>query len=323
VAFAGAKMIKRQLHFLTFGAGAGNPGAARRLARQAEATGLFASLSYETGDEIFSRWPEFALHRPFVEANVRGWGYWIWKPFLIKTYLDRIKAGEALVYFDAGCEILPSNRNQLSRLFNHLNNHDAMVWNYAEHPIFNLVFWTKQNLLDRAAQEFGLTNPIKIAKVWAGNIGLVKTKRTLSLVDDWFRLSTADNYCLVDNTPASAPQRCLLVEHRFDQSILSVLVAAYGIERCGSAFDYCYGRPHVERWPILLDKPFLAMRNRGPESQIEPIRLSLKFEIRRQMQRMVGIIRSSERAPLNGWSHQRANELTMKYGHELITLGLM
>src|SRR5260370_31533912 len=98
---------KRTLHFLKFGAGAENPGAARRLARQAEATGLFASLSYVTGDEFFSRWPEFALHRSFVEAAARGWGYWLWKSVLVRTYMDRIKDGEVLVSFDAGCEILP------------------------------------------------------------------------------------------------------------------------------------------------------------------------------------------------------------------------
>src|SRR5260370_10530086 len=95
---------KRTLHFMKCGAGAENPGAARRLARQAEATGLFASLSYVTGDEFFSRWPEFALHRSFVEAAARGWGDWLWKSFLCRDFIDRIKDVVDLVSFYARCE---------------------------------------------------------------------------------------------------------------------------------------------------------------------------------------------------------------------------
>jgi hypothetical protein len=314
--------VKRSLHFLTFGAGAEHPGAARRLARQAEATGLFASVSCITGREIFSRWPEFALHRSFVEANPHGWGYWLWKPFLVRSYMDRMKDGEALIYFDAGCEILPQNKEQLSSLLDCLNSNDHMVWNYAEYPIFNVVFWTKQNLLDRVAQEFGLINQLTIPKVWAGSFGFVKTTMNLSLADDWFRLAKADNYSLLDDTPASTPERYLFIEHRHDQSILSILVAAYGIERCGSAYDYSYRKEHVERWPILLDKPFLAMRNHGPESQVEPVRRLLKFTVRRHMQKLTASMQD-ERASLNGSAHDLAIKLTSEYRDELIKLGLM
>lgn len=317
------KASNRTLHFLAFGAGADNPGAAQRIASQAKATRLFSSVSLVTGDEIFSHWPEFAVHRSFIEKNARGWGYWIWKPFLIKTCLEGIKDGEALVYFDAGCEILPQNSKRLARLLDHLNSHDQMLWNYAEYPIFNTIFWTKQNLLDSATREFGLNNLPRIPQVWAGNVGFVKTRKNLALADDWYRLATADNYSLLDDTPSSAPQIFPFFEHRRDQSILSLLVAAYGIKRSGSAFNYCYGEPHVKLWPILLDKPFLAMRNRSPVSQIEPIQRSLTTALRRYLQRLASKMPYYEQEPLIGWSQDRAESLTSKYRDELITLDLM
>ena len=226
--------------------------------------------------------------------------------------MHSIHEGEALVYFDAGCEILPENKKTFSKILDYLNHHDQMVWSYAILPVLNLVFWSKQTLLDRAESEFGLTNLPKIPQVWAGNIGLVKTKKSASLLDDWWRLATTDSYSLIDDTPAPTPQRYLFFEHRCDQAILSMLIAAHGIEGCGSAADYEYGREHIVRWPALLHKPFLAMRNRTPHSQVPR---SFLLQIRKYLlPGLTGLER--------GWSHDRALELTLKHRHQLRLLGL-
>src|SRR6476646_303147 len=104
------------VHFVTFGAGQEWPQAAERLARQARATRIFASISVETGDTIFDRYPEFRRHASFVQANPRGWGYWLWKPFLIQQHLRRLPDGAVLLYLDAGCEIFPRNARKLAAL---------------------------------------------------------------------------------------------------------------------------------------------------------------------------------------------------------------
>jgi hypothetical protein len=316
---------RREIHFLTFGGGANWPGAARRLTNQAKATGLFASTSSETGNDFFLRWPEFALHRPFIDANARGWGYWIWKPFLVRSYMHRIKDGEVIFYLDAGCEILPQNRSGLSSLLGHLNSSDHLVWDYSDYPIFNLVFWTKQNLLDRAEREFGLTDPLRLPKVWAGGFGLVKTKRNVSLLEDWFRLSTSDNYHLVDDTPAPTPQRYPYFEHRHDQSILSILVAVYGIASHGRALDYDYNKQSIERTRIALDKPFLALRNCNAKSQVELFGPSMGFVAKRKIRRLIVLMRGrGEQVPTSyETTRDLANRLTFEYRRELVALGLL
>lgn len=276
-----------------------------------------------TGDEIYSCLPELETHRSFISSNPRGWGYWVWKPLLIKSYLSKIKDGEALIYFDAGCEILPQNSRQLKKLLNHLVFHDQLLWSYAEYPIFNVAFWSKQNLLDKAGQEFGLTDLIKIPKVWAGNIGLVKSKRNLLLVDDWIRLSTTENYTFLDDSATSVPQVYPYFGHRHDQSILSLLIHAYRIETCGSAFNYCYGEPHVKQCSSLLNKPFLAMRNDSHESQIEPILKSLRIRSPEYLHKLADKLVFHKPRPIMAWSEETAVQLTSKHKDTLIEFGLM
>ena len=39
----------------------------------------------------------------------RGYGYWIWKPFLIKKVFDELEYGDVINYLDIGCHILKEN----------------------------------------------------------------------------------------------------------------------------------------------------------------------------------------------------------------------
>src|ERR1035437_10409977 len=48
----------------------------------------------------------------YCTDNQRGFGYWIWKPILIKKTLLDIDYNDIIVYADAGCTI---NSNAVSR----------------------------------------------------------------------------------------------------------------------------------------------------------------------------------------------------------------
>lgn len=40
-----------------------------------------------------------------LNYNVRGFGYWCWKPYIILKSLEKIKDGDILVYADTGCHL--------------------------------------------------------------------------------------------------------------------------------------------------------------------------------------------------------------------------
>ena len=257
-------------HFVTFGAGQEWPQAAERLARQARATRIFASISVETGDTIFDRYPEFRRHASFVQANPRGWGYWLWKPFLIQQHLRRLPDGAVLLYLDAGCEIFPRNARKLAALLEIARDREAMILDYAELPVLNVAFWSKQSLLDKIAQDFASDiEQIRIPAVSAGTLAFRKTPRAQMLIEDWFSLASSDGYQYLDDAPSATPQRQLFFRTLHDQSILGLLVSHHRLETCGDALFYDYLSAQVDQWPgFLLRKPFLLMRNASGRSQV-------------------------------------------------------
>jgi hypothetical protein len=92
------------VRFITFGDG--NQGcydAAERLGKQAFDSLLFDDIKvYHRNDLQEDFWSK---HGKMIENSRRGYGYWIWKPFLVNQNIQEMKTGDVLLYADAGCEI--------------------------------------------------------------------------------------------------------------------------------------------------------------------------------------------------------------------------
>ena len=261
--------------FLTFGGGKTWPDAARRLQRQAQATGIFDDVFAETSDAFFADNPDFARHRAFIESNARGWGYWIWKPFLILKYMNRLNAGDIIFYLDAGCEILPENRAKFEALLRHVAIHGNAFFDYSRYAVFNLAFWCKQSLLEEVRREFGVAvDWLRTPKIWAGGFGLAKSDQNIAFVNHWLRLATQDNYHLVDDTPSNVPQIYPFFEHRHDQSILSALKAIYKFPNYRPASDIDWVDVGQDAAATAFAQPFLQTRNATGISRVEEMKRS-------------------------------------------------
>jgi len=259
----------RRTAFLTFGGGKTWPDAARRLQKQAEATGVFDEVFGETSDEFFAANPAFSQHRAFIESNPRGWGYWIWKPFLILKYMERLNPGDILLYLDAGCEILPENSAKFEPLFEHAARNGNAFFDYTRYAVFNLAFWCKQSLLETFQQEFGVAlDWLRTPKIWAGGFALTKSDENIALLKDWFRLATQDNYRLVDDTPSTVPPIYPFFEHRHDQSILSGLKAIRKLPNYRPASEIDWVNISQDVAEAALAQPFLQSRNGTGESRV-------------------------------------------------------
>ena len=262
----------RRTVFVTFGGGKTWPEAARRLKKQAEATGIFDDVFVETSDEFFAENPDFSHHKPFIESNARGWGYWIWKPFLILKYMNRLREGDIVLYLDAGCEILPENAGKFAPMLDHVVNNGNAFFDYSRYAVFNLPFWCKQSLLNVLQQEFGLVDCLRVPKIWAGGFGLAKSDENIAFLSDWYRLATKDNYRLVDDTPSEAPQIYPFFEHRHDQSILSGLKAVRKFPNYRPASEVDWVNISQDVAGVALAQPFLMSRNETGVSRIEEMK---------------------------------------------------
>lgn len=156
----------------------------------------------------------------FIEENKeffkykRGFGYWIWKPFIILTELEKLNDDEILLYLD--CGDVPSKL-----FFEILEEHfkrdtiflTNMGWNHGQ--------WTKRDCFVYMNCDF----PEFYASVQleAGVIALKKTQSNIELLKDWYKYMKVENLLIDSPNIYGLPNLPNFIEHRHDQSILTNL----------------------------------------------------------------------------------------------------
>jgi len=93
------------INFITFGSHNEYIDAGKRLIEQAIGLNIFNHATLYTGDCLKNDTSFWSKHGEFIDKNPRGYGYWLWKPYIIKKNMERMKNGDILLYLDSGCEI--------------------------------------------------------------------------------------------------------------------------------------------------------------------------------------------------------------------------
>ena len=98
---------KPKIFFVSFGGPTENYyKALNRIKEQAIGLKCFDNIITYTDYNLKNDNEFWKQHGSFVENNKRGYGYWLWKPYIILQTLDKMQDNDILLYADAGCEIL-------------------------------------------------------------------------------------------------------------------------------------------------------------------------------------------------------------------------
>jgi hypothetical protein len=104
--------------FITFGGPTANfHNAVNRICQEAKNFDLFDEIYGYTENDLKSDYNFWINHGDFIERNRRGYGYWIWKPYLIKKKLNELNNGDFLIYADCGCEINKNGKKKIFRIY--------------------------------------------------------------------------------------------------------------------------------------------------------------------------------------------------------------
>jgi len=182
-------------------------------------------------DEIINVGPE-DIEEEFIKSNQeifnfnRGYGYWIWKAYFIRRVLEYINDGDVLFYVDSGNEII----NNPQPLFDLLENQDIILFKNRDGNLSGDIWknstWTKAdcfNLMDCNTQEYKNGDQID-----GSYILLKKTPKSIQFIDDYLKYS-CDKNIITDLPNITGDNESDFIEHRHDQSILSLLAIKYDI----------------------------------------------------------------------------------------------
>ena len=269
-----------KIRLITFSDGSfGLRAAGKRLVKQADKTGWFSYPSeHWTLDTLRDKLPEFTLkHENFMKSHPRGLGLWIWKSAILSYQIDQLKDNEMVLLLDAGCQLNSTEEStRRFREYIELCKSNEMLLMQIPKNSFgyeNLsdAAWTKKSVLDLLDP---FSNYRKTNQIQSGIIFATKSDKSQRVAKKWLDLCRESQYkFLVDPAPHE-PQAPDFIQHRWEQSILSLLLKS---EEIVPLLDETYFYP---RWSDGAHFPIWAMRNRSGgdafrRSAIDLIRLLL------------------------------------------------
>lgn len=217
--------------FITFGAGSHYKTgqnlslAAKRLFEQSKHLNIFDDCklydeTYLNKDPIF--WNK---HSKFINENRRGYGYYIWKPYIIMKTMQSLQDGDILLYLDSCCELHSSDKNYTFDTYFKQVMKDKFIGSKAAKGRMEKMY-NKMDLINY----LGLTNNscLENDQNQAGTNMFLVCSETRNLVNDWYNI--ACDYHMIDDSASILPNSKEFIEHRHDQSIFSLLTYKYNIK---------------------------------------------------------------------------------------------
>jgi hypothetical protein len=203
--------------------------------------------------------------REFINNNKRGFGYYIWKPYLIKKILSTMNDNDILLYCDTGCTLNFNGFPKMLEYFDILLSSNKSIlgfqlqgpnpdWKLRGISIPDLIDknWTKNDVFI----EMNCDDPKykDTLQVMCTTFIIKKNNDSLKFVTEWY--DTMCNYHLIDDSPSISPNAKDFYDHRHDQSIFSILMKKYDNILLKDDPESCnrYGYNVYIHYPILATR---------------------------------------------------------------------
>jgi len=210
-----------------------------------------------------------------LKPGIKGFGYWSWKPQVIKQVLDEMNEGDILHYMDIGCHLNLNGLKRLSEYIDILKNSKGVLGFDFSYPIDNNYFkhdgrelfdwpekdWTKIDLIKhfKAERDDILNTP----QICATTIFFLKNSFSQKFVNDWVN-TFKENLNLIDDSLSKNKEKDSFIMHRHDQSIFSILGKLKKISVISSYEIYYPNKNNIIKadWKALNNTPIHAKRDK-------------------------------------------------------------
>ena len=191
--------------------------AVKRICKEAAAFELFDRIIEMTEKNLLAETDFWRTHAPHFRRYRRGFGYYLWKSFIIKRQLEQMEDNDLLLYSDAGCVLNLQGKSRMMEYFElantspngivafQLKDHLEKTWTKMD----TVIFLNAMNLLDTD-------------QVNATAFIIRKCPESVSLINKWYDVCC--NYHLIDDSPSIVQNDSSFSDHRYDQSVWSILI---------------------------------------------------------------------------------------------------
>jgi hypothetical protein len=198
---------------------------------------------YDVGgfDEIIE-YNRNSIDPVFLESNKtifdssRGAGYWLWKSYIINKTLESMSEEDVLFYSDSGITFI----NNIDPLIEKLNRSENGILLFELEDYHTNKKWTKRDTFYYMGCDSAEYSDR--TQILASYIILRKNNFTVSFIKEWLNFSQDSRIITDSPNECGLPNYEEFIDHRHDQSILSLLGRKYQIDTLPDISQYGEGR---------------------------------------------------------------------------------
>lgn len=249
----------------------------RRIKRQAQNTRVIDNVKlFDQSYLLKFKDHDSNIFKYFNKSN-RGYGYWAWKPLIIKDELYSLNDNDILIYADAGFHINSQGNLKLIEYINSLTQdtpillfgNNAKIDNNLEPPVRGLDWKNYQYIKKETLNFFNLIDNFDFLnnqQIAGGLIILLNNKISRNFIDEWYEV-VFKNFNLIDSELRE--KQCEgFIAHRHDQAILSCLSWLHKKNIIFRSIYEMYYPKYKDSilksdWCRIEDYPFHARRDLG------------------------------------------------------------
>jgi hypothetical protein len=167
---------------------------------------------------------------PASRLSERGSGFYAWKPFIIQKKLEEAPDGEIIFYCDVG-RTFPYKllSGSLQVFLDWMKKHEQSVMPGIKIPWGGpMSMWTKRDAfvsMSMDSPKVHSSSPIQASfSIWINN------PNSRNIINEWMALSAERQMISDDPSKSDLPELVDFLEHRHDQSLLSLVCLKRGLK---------------------------------------------------------------------------------------------
>ena len=220
---------RSKIYFLTFG---GGPmyylEAVDRIVKQAHELDLFDEVYGFKENDLKSEHPFWQNHRAHILQHPHGFGYWIWKPYLIHKIMSETQENDIIVYCDAGNEIDCRKKEKIKSLIDVAQDEWLMGNIVPDKEKYRL---EKHYVKGDVLYHFGIDHNDPVlneVQRQTNTLIIYKNEKTMAFIEEWCELCL-EKYQYINDYKSYTENHPEFYRHRHDQSVFSLLTRKYGL----------------------------------------------------------------------------------------------
>jgi hypothetical protein len=247
--------MMERVHFISF---ANNHFASRKSVLESSCleSGWFDTWCVLSDDDLSNSFKE--KYNDILRC-IYGSGYWLWKSEIIRQLLKSTNEGDIIIYADAGCtlNLTEQSRPNFDKYIDICKNHSLLRFEL-ELPEWH---WTNKRTIEFFRDNYNLKKEHVLSNQLVGGIICMQNNSIVeTFFDTFFEIIDRDHNLITNKYNQIEPLNGFK-DHRYDQSILSLLSKSSGIGYI-LPDETWPNNPNFPSWNESDKFPFLATRKR-------------------------------------------------------------